>query len=353
MQEVEGPVLHQNYDYEQLQGQTGPLVYPAGFVYLFALLRAATQEGTDIFRAQLIFSVIHTALLSIVLFSIYANSPVVPKFALPIVVLSRRAHSIFELRLFNDGVAMLFAYMAIAMGMKNRWTLCCILFSLGVSIKMNVLLMAPGLAVLLVQANGIVGFVWRVALCGLIQLILAWPFLQVNALGYLKRSFDLGRVFLKEWTVNFKFLEEDTFQALGPMLLLCTLVVWLVFGEYRWSQHGLLQMLSRGSSNKLSPGHVATVMLESNLIGIVFARSLHYQFYAWYVHSLPFLVWRGWIGHHLPGAVCVAVLFGVEVCFNVFPATPMSSAVLQFLHVMLLLSAWLSPKPEPFGEKQD
>lgn len=31
-------------------------------------------------------------------------------------------------------------------------------------------------------------------------------------------------------------------------------------------------------------------LFSANLIGITFARSLHYQFYSWYYHQLPFLL---------------------------------------------------------------
>jgi len=351
MQEVEGPLVHNVWDYERLEGQTGPLVYPAGFVYIFALLRALTDEGKNIFRAQLIFSGLHGLLLLIVLMGVYLKTSTTPDFALPLVVLSRRAHSIFELRLFNDGVAMIFAYATIALGIMDRWTIACVCFSLGVSVKMNVILMAPGLAVLLVQSRGILGAAWRIVLCGLIQLGLAWPFLQVNAIGYLRRSFDLGRVFLLKWTVNYKFLDEPNFQSprLAIALLIMTLSAWLAFGHFRWakSSGGLFKMVlgSRMFDNRrLSADHIATCMLESNLIGIVFARSMHYQFYVWYVHALPFLVWRGTLGRR-SSLVGVAAIVAIELCFNIFPATPISSLVLQVMNVTLLVSCWSSPPP--------
>ena len=37
---------------------------------------------------------------------------------------------------------------------------------------------------------------------------------------------------------------------------------------------------------------VVTILFTSNLIGIIFARSLHYQFYSWYATQIPFLAWR-------------------------------------------------------------
>lgn len=62
MQEVEG-FLNGTLDYAHLKGDTGPLVYPAGFVYIYSLLYFATDRGTNIRIAQWIFVVFYLAMI--------------------------------------------------------------------------------------------------------------------------------------------------------------------------------------------------------------------------------------------------------------------------------------------------
>eukprot|EP00457_Paulinella_chromatophora_P018597 gb/GEZN01019961.1/.p1 GENE.gb/GEZN01019961.1/~~gb/GEZN01019961.1/.p1 ORF type:complete len:135 (+),score=18.72 gb/GEZN01019961.1/:105-509(+) len=42
-------------DYSLMKGDTGPLVYPAGFVYLYSGLYYITNKGADIFFGQSLF----------------------------------------------------------------------------------------------------------------------------------------------------------------------------------------------------------------------------------------------------------------------------------------------------------
>ena len=80
MEEVKG-VIDGQFDYSQLKGQTGPLVYPAGFVYIYSLLFWATDEGSNVLRAQYIFFGIYMVFISAV-FYVYSKTEVVRLFEL-------------------------------------------------------------------------------------------------------------------------------------------------------------------------------------------------------------------------------------------------------------------------------
>lgn len=80
MQEVEG-VLHGQLDYKELKGDTGPLVYPAGFVYIYSVLYWITGNGANILLAQYIFLGIYVVFIGIVL-SIYHETKLVRRAAM-------------------------------------------------------------------------------------------------------------------------------------------------------------------------------------------------------------------------------------------------------------------------------
>jgi alpha-1,3-mannosyltransferase len=69
-----------------------------------------------------------------------------------------------------------------------------------------------------------------------------------------------------------------------------------------------------------------------NFIGIAFARSLHYQFYIWYFHSLPHLVW--FTNFHT--SFKILLLFLIEYCWNQYPSTNYSSLLLHVCHTFIL-----------------
>ncbi|XP_068753677.1 dol-P-Man:Man(5)GlcNAc(2)-PP-Dol alpha-1,3-mannosyltransferase-like [Montipora capricornis] len=341
MEEVEG-AINGTYDYAHLKGGTGPLVYPAGFVYIFAGLYYLTAHGTDIRTAQYVFAVLYVVTL-VCVFAIYQETATVPPYAFFFMCCaSYRIHSIYILRLFNDPVAMFFLYVAIYCFVLHWWNAGCLLFSLAVSVKMNILLFAPGLLLLLLKSFGVWWTIPRLALCGVVQLLLGLPFLLDNPVSYITRAFNLGRQFLFKWTVNWRFLPEWLFLSryFHFGLLVCHVIALLLFYRYKWRRKAeSLQCYFRRPFQRccLTSNQIVYVMFASNFIGVAFSRSLHYQFYVWYFHTLPFLLWKTnlWV------SVKLLILGVIELCWNTYPSSVLSSIALHVCHAVMLVGLWL------------
>ncbi len=229
MQEVKG-VMDGQMDYSKLRGDTGPLVYPAGFVYIYSALYVLTDDGENVLRAQWIFLGLYlltTAAAAILLH----RTQMVPNWAIALICLSKRVHSIYMLRCFNDGIAMLLLFLSIMYFIRDKWKMGSLVFSLAVSVKMNILLFAPGLLLLMLRRLALRGTIVCLSICASLQVLLALPFLLTYPYSYLKGAFDFGRVFTYVWTVNFKFLPEDIFvsKTLGKGLLVLQLLLLAVF----------------------------------------------------------------------------------------------------------------------------
>ncbi len=336
MQEVAPVVKNATYDYSVLRGDTGPLVYPAGFVWIFSALYHATEEGRDLMLAQMIYAVLYVVNHALVL-CLMVRTQKVPPFALVFLSLTKRVHSIFVLRLFNDPVAMLLLYAALNLFASGRWTAGSVLYSLAVSVKMNILLFAPALLLAYLSGLTLMGAIYQLAICGGIQLVLATPFLLENPWAYLKGSFDLGRVFLFKWTVNWRFLPEEIFvsRTFHVGLLLIHVLLLLICMPKWWR---MLKSLAKLRQSDVGPNFSSQLLLlplfMCNFIGICFARSLHYQFYVWYFHQLPYLLWCT----QLSTPVRLLLLGLVELCWNVYPSTNWSSALLHASHGVILIS---------------
>ena len=368
MQEVSG-FLHGQLDYTQLRGDTGPLVYPAGFLYAYSALYYATGQGEDVRLAQYVFLVLYLVTLYLV-HRIYIEATGCPPYVLLLLSLSKRVHSIFVLRLFNDGLAMLLLYASILLLVRRRWIAASALFSLALSMKMNILLFAPAFLLVLLHSLPLPRVVGLLCVMAGLQLLVGLPFLATYPVSYLSKAFEFSRVFFYKWTVNLKLLPEDVFLspklALGLLAGHLGLLGWVV---ERWSRRGVKGVVERalreasawvqgvrvGAGERAGGGVRAEsavwLLLVTNFIGVAFARSLHYQFYVWYWHALPFLLHAayrpfpaqlglGWLEWRVVGEK-VAVLMAIEVCWNVFPATWWSSLLLILCHLYLLVGLLL------------
>ncbi|CCL98442.1 uncharacterized protein FIBRA_00439 [Fibroporia radiculosa] len=334
-------------DYALISGPTGPIVYPAGHIYVHRLLYGLTNFGNNLHTAQQIYGFIYMVHLALTC-AIYRKAGGVPNWVLLLLPLSKRLHSIFVLRLFNDCwmvVAVDTAILAYQYGANVLGTL---LLGCALSVKMSALLYLPGLLVVLFKRQGLLLTLLHVVGIGLVQAVVGHEFLLHAPGSYLKSSYEFSRVFLYKWTVNWRFVGEDVFlsSSWAGCLLLGHLTVLTAFGFCKWCRRdgGVWVVLSEGFSHPnrapqvrpVTADFVATVLMTSNLVGILFARSLHYQFYSWYALQLPLLAWRS----TYPVVIKLVLLAVIEYAWNVFPSTSVSSGMLCIANAALLAGTW-------------
>ncbi|KAL5964658.1 Dol-P-Man:Man 5 GlcNAc 2 PP-Dol alpha-13-mannosyltransferase [Taenia solium] len=338
--------LNGTRDYDQLIGQTGPCVYPAGHIYIYSLLYFLTDHGRNIFAAQYLFAILY-AITMILVSNIYRKFKKVPLF--PILILSfasYRVHSIYLLRLFNDPWAMFFLYASINWCLYNHFSCAAVFFSIAVGVKMNILLFAPGFLLVLLKHRGVYETLGHLAECATIQVLLGTVFLFRNSEAYFTRAFDFSRQFMYKWTVNWRIISESLFldrrfhAALLVLHLLLLSFFLIKFIRSRGGFQNFLQPLPPSQEQKIAAEDILYPLFVSNFIGIAFSRSLHYQFYVWYYHSIPFILWSM---RPLSDSVRL-LLFGlIEMSWNVYPSTVLSSATLHVCHAIILLGLALQP----------
>ena len=202
---------------------------------------------------------------------------------------------------------------------------------------------------------------WKDILLGslaavVLQFMLGLPFLLQHPRSYLSKAFEFSRIFLLKWSVNWAFLPEGVFRskALAICLLLTHLGLLLLFAQYKWCKEdgGLLRLLLQrlkgrgqpemttkqdGTGQADSAKRMLAVVFSGNLIGVACARTLHFQFYSWYFHSVPLLLWHA----DMSSPLRVVLFVCIEVVWNTFPPASWSSACLLFCHLTMLFELYI------------
>ena len=277
----------------------------------------------------------------------------VPPYVYPVLILSKRLHSVFVLRCFNDCFATFFLWLAIYLFQHRAWSLGALVYAWGLGIKMSLLLVLPAVGLILFLGRGLSGTLQVGSIMAQLQFLIAIPFLKENKWGYLSRAFELSRQFMFKWTVNWRMLGEELFLSKGFALSLLAghVGVLFVFIAARWvrpSGKSLFAMIPRLAqfkspftpqeeaqvARRVTPEYVMTTMLSANVIGLLFARSLHYQFYSYLAWATPYLIWRA-LPHPIFG---LPIWLIQEWAWNVYPSTDASStAVVNMLAATVLL----------------
>jgi len=131
---------------------------------------------------------------------------------------------------------------------------------------MSILLYLPGLLVILFKRRGLFSTLVHLMMIFAVQALFAAPFLQKDAWAYARSAFDLGRVFLYEWTVNWRIFDEETFLSsrLSTALLVGHGSTLIAFGLFKWceSDGGVASVLSRGLRRPFQPTALVPVTAD-------------------------------------------------------------------------------------------
>ena len=193
----------------------------------------------------------------------------------------------------------------------------------------------------------------------MLQLLVGLEFLRANPKGYLLQAFDFRRQFLYQWTVNWRFVDEDVFLsrefAIG--LLVTHVSILLLFILTRWTKPmgvSITQELrsifvARSSEEQkrvrdlVTPEFILTTMLTANAIGMLCARSLHYQFFSWIGWATPFLLYRSklhWVLQYF-------IWSGQELAWNKYPSSDLSSKIVVGVLALTVLEVWVATDDTP------
>lgn len=367
-------------DYSLITGDTGPIVYPAGYVQIYQALYWLTNGGENLKIAQKAFGYLYALTIGLTC-AVYTMVGNLPPWPLYLLLCSRRLVSIYVLRMFNDcfttlamiSVVLLLqfaSYSADKLSETSMILLCGVaadIFSMAISIKMNALLYLPAFIIVVYFLVGerILSLLAVLSVIPAVQILIGWRFLlplfwdeeaAYLRWQYISNAFNFSRQFMFKWTVNWKFVDPQWF--ISPefsRLLLVTHVTILIvlfltrFLSLNVTKKPLLTLIKDAVaspfgktvstdnlllSKSMGPKLVLLTFATTNLVGVLCARSLHYQFLSWYCWLLPFLLYAS--GANMP--VAVVVFAAHEWCWNVFPATPTSSKLLVLILLALTAS---------------
>ena len=119
---------------------------------------------------------------------------------------------------------------------------------------MSALLYLPGVLVILFRRVNIRGIIAHLIVIIATHVVAALPFLREDEVEYLTGAFNFGRAFLYKWTVNWRFLDEETFlsKPFARILLLGHVTTLVAFGLFKWCrcEGGTFALLKRGFQNR-------------------------------------------------------------------------------------------------------
>ena len=142
---------------------------------------------------------------------------------------------------------------------------------------MSCLLYLPGILVILFQRTGLVGTVRHMLVLLFSQIAFGEPFLTPYPKSYLHNAYEFTRVFLYKWTVNWRFVSEETFlsSAWARGLLIGHLTTLIAFGLWKWCRQndGVRSVLERGLRSPNKSPSVRPLTADCELFSVLTAQT--------------------------------------------------------------------------------
>jgi alpha-1,3-mannosyltransferase len=138
--------------------------------------------------------------------------------------------------------------------------------SIALSIKMNILLTFPALLYILFINLGILKTLFHVFLIVLIQISFAVRFLSHSS-EYLNNAFNFSRAFDWTWTVNWRWVGQETFSSeVFSRSLLGLHATGLIILLLLWShkEGGIFKLIGRGLRRPQSGAALGSVRSSNN-----------------------------------------------------------------------------------------
>lgn len=293
MEQIRSVVQNNNYQYDTIRGDTGPLVYPAGHYWIFKFLRDLTinwknnddaygveriGEGQEVFRVLYLITLVLSFLVSL------ASGGVYPALT-GLLACSYRLHSIYVLRLFNDCFTTFLVLLSILLlvsiklmsdviideGKRNNLdeefvtddasnfslliSFCAVfIYSAAISVKMNALLYLPAVLFVLCWLN-YSGKMYFLRISSLLafgiaeQFLIGLPFIQQDMKAYFSTAFNFKRKFMYIWSINWQFIDQDVFNSdmFASTLLILHVMTLYIFIDKKW-----LSPIKRANGDKNS-----------------------------------------------------------------------------------------------------
>jgi alpha-1,3-mannosyltransferase len=112
-----------------------------------------------------------------------------------------------------------------------------------------------------------------------------------------------------------------------------------------------VELEDRQIAARVTPRYILCTLLSANTIGMLCARSLHYQFYSWLAWGAPYVLWQSGLGPAFIFPLWAAQEWG----WNIFPSTKESSGVVVGVLALSVLGLLWGVKnvEEPIHDDED